>query len=86
MQVRAGHTRVSHAEKCVQVRVHAECVVMDTQQRYTTNTFHFTFATRDDDAVNRVMPKTYAGECMCVLASNVYTRRWHVISKWQATL
>ncbi len=45
----------------MQIRVHAEVVDPATGSQETTNTFHFTFATRDKEDVPVVLPKSYSG-------------------------
>uniref|UniRef100_A0A914VKD6 SHSP domain-containing protein n=1 Tax=Plectus sambesii TaxID=2011161 RepID=A0A914VKD6_9BILA len=45
----------------MQLRVHAEVVDPETGKQETTNTFHFTFGTRDKNvSVSTVVPMTYA--------------------------
>lgn len=46
----------------MQVRVHAEVVTPETGEHHTTNTFHFTFITKDGLTVRKIMPRTYAGK------------------------
>ncbi|KAK0406245.1 hypothetical protein QR680_018455 [Steinernema hermaphroditum] len=54
----AAHITFTH-QNFIQVRVQAQVVNEKTFERKTTNTFHFTFTTRNKSAAPKIMPQAY---------------------------
>ncbi|TKR81671.1 hypothetical protein L596_015505 [Steinernema carpocapsae] len=54
----SAHVTFSY-DSYVHIRVQAQVVNVKTFDKKTTNTFHFTFTTRDKSAVPKIMPRAY---------------------------